>query len=174
MIGKNRHDRIDPTEAVRSFVFPIVLNEEQKKQASEMLKIARRKSQAQITLEQKIVADLLQLRFQLEDYINNQDFELNKRFGPVLKIYLQILKKKRVDFAREIDIHETLLSQLINSRRRPNENIMIRLELHSNKCIPADYWFRLVEKERIHEIRTNKRLRKEEKVHVSNRVSVRI
>jgi plasmid maintenance system antidote protein VapI len=174
MTRKKTFAQIDSTEAVRSFVFPTELSEDQKRKASELLKIARRNSQGQITEEEKLSAELLQLRFQLEDYINNQEFLLNRRFGYFLKIYLQILKKKRIDFAREIDIHETLLSQLINSRRRPNENIMIRLELHSNKCIPADYWFRLVEKERIHEIKTNKRLRKEEKVHVSNRIPVRI
>lgn len=167
-------EQIDPEEAVKSFVFPMELSEQQKKQASKDLAKARRNSLKQMPEEVKLSLNILQLKFQIEDYVSNQEFNPNMRFGPVLKRYLQILKKKRVDFAGEISIHETLLSQLINNRRRPNESIVIRLELHSNNCIPAEYWFRLIEKERIHDIRTNKKLRKEEKAHVSNRIPVRM
>ena len=167
-------DQIDPEEAIQSFVFPMELSEEQKMQASKDFAKARRNSLKQMPDEVKLSLNILQLKFQIEDYLRNQEFNPNMRFGPVLKRYLQILKKKRVDFASEINVHETLLSQLINNRRKPNESIAIRLELHSNKCIPADYWFRLVEKERIHELRTNRKLRKEEKTNVSTRIPVQI
>ena len=167
-------EHIDPEEAASSFVFPVELSEKQKKKVSNDLARARRNSPKQMSEEEKLSINLLQLRLQLEDYLANQDYYSSMRFGPILKRYLEILKKKRVDFAREIDIHETLLSQLINNHRHPNDSIVIRLELHSNKSIPAEYWFRLVEKERIHAIRTNLKLRKEEKAHVSNRIAVQI
>jgi hypothetical protein len=63
---------------------------------------------------------------------------------------------------------------LINNRRYPNDSIVIRLELHSNKSILAEYWFRLVEKEKIQAIRTNLKLRKEEKAHVPHCIPVRL
>lgn len=167
-------ERMDPEEAVKSFVFPVDLSEGQKKRVSTALAKARRRSLDQMTEEEKRSISLLQLRFQVEDYISNQEFHPDMRIGPVLKRYLQILNKKRVDFASEISIHETLLSQLINNRRRPSEIIIIRLELHSNNCIPAEYWLRLIEKERIHHIRTNQKLRKEERSRVSKNIRIQI
>lgn len=167
-------DHLDPEEAASSFVFPVELSERQKRKVSVDLARARKNSLKQMTEEKKLSVSLLQLRLQLEEYLEKKDFQPSMRFGQILKTYLEILKKKRVDFAKEIDIHETLLSQLINNRRYPNESIVIRLELHSNKYIPAEYWFRLVEKEKIHSIRTNQNLRKEEKAHVSHCIGVKL
>lgn len=174
MTNKRILNNINPSEAAKSFVFTEELSKDQRKLASEQLREARKKTKAQASERDILTAKLMQLKFQLEDYLSNREFESNRRFGYFLKSYLAILGKKRIDFAREIDVHETFLSQLINGRRKPNDNIIIRLELHSNKCIPAEYWFRVVEKERIFEIKTNRQLRNEERVHVSNKIPVSI
>jgi len=50
----------------------------------------------------------------------------------------------------------------------------IRLEIHSGNKISATYWFRLVEKERLHQIETDKALRKKEKPFVHNRLPITI
>lgn len=65
-----------------------------------------------------------------------------------------------------------LLSQLISDRREPSESIIIRLELHSNRSIPAAYWYRVVEKRREYLLVNNRQLRKQEEKHVKHRLEV--
>jgi plasmid maintenance system antidote protein VapI len=108
----------------------------------------------------------------LQDYIKAETYDPDKRFGNFLKAYLLILNKKSTELASEINIHETLVSQLINNHRNPNEDIMVRLELHSNNNIPAHYWFMLVQKDRINQLKTDKELRKREKKFVTYKVKV--
>lgn len=73
-----------------------------------------------------------------------------------------------------MSIDETLLSQLINQKRDPPEYLMVRLEIHSNNAIPVDYQFRVMEKRREHDIKTNKELRRKEKKFVQNKLSIAI
>jgi plasmid maintenance system antidote protein VapI len=96
------------------------------------------------------------------------------KFSYFLKEYVQLLNKRRKVFAKEININETELSQLLNDHRAPSENIIIRLELHSNKAIPAIAWYKLVEREKEHYIVTNKEMREREEKNVSNRLTVRL
>ena len=81
--------------------------------------------------------------------------------------------KKKKGFAQEIQIHETLLSHLINNAQgEPNDSIIIRLELHSNKIIPAIYWYKLAEKAKEHQIRTDDSLREKESPFVTHRLQL--
>jgi len=89
----------------------------------------------------------------LETYLKQDDFDTTLTFGHFLNRYLKVINRKKKEFAEEIQIHETLLSHLINDRREPNENIVVRLELHSNNVIPAVYWYKLAEKEKEHHIK---------------------
>ena len=47
---------------------------------------------------------------------------------------------------------------------------MILLELHSNNIIPAIDWFKLLEKEKGHQIKTDASLRKRESQYVSGKL----
>ncbi|HRN46769.1 MAG TPA: hypothetical protein PLR74_07030 [Agriterribacter sp.] len=163
-----------PGELAKAYVYPVTLTPAQKKEADKQLKAARTKVQSEMTAEDKLTSDILQLRFRLEDYLNNEQFDPKLKFSYFLKAYVQLLNKKRKVFAREINIDETELSQLINDHRSPSENIIIRLELHSNKAIPAIAWYKLIEREKEHYIITNKTIRKQEEKHVSNRLTVDI
>jgi plasmid maintenance system antidote protein VapI len=153
-------------------ISPQRLTKQQQKEAASQLANVRAVSQKEMTDADRMVANLLQLRFQLEDYIGNEKFNADKTFGFFLKGYLLVIQKKRNEFAAEISIHETLLSQLINNHREPDENIIIRLELHSNNTIPAAYWYRLVKKQKEHTIQTDQKLRKREKKFVKKQLSV--
>ena len=138
----------------------------QKKEAAGELALARKNTQEHMKAEDKLVLQLLQLKFQLENYIEGTQYHPEKNFGYFLKEYIDILGIRRKLFAEAISIDETMLSQLINMHRIPPDYISIRLELHSNGIIPADYWFRLAEKEKEHEIKTDKKLREKEKKFV--------
>jgi plasmid maintenance system antidote protein VapI len=158
-----------PEELAEAFVFPVKLTKKQQKEAAEHLAAARKKSQAEMTEETKNSLRLYHLRSRIEEYLDNKKEAFNPEltFGFFLKRYVELLEKKRKDFADEISIDETLLSQLINNHRMPPDYITIRLEIHSDKIIPATYWIRLVEKQRLHEIESNEELRKKEKKFVT-------
>lgn len=161
-----------PKELAESIVFPVKLTAKQKKEADSQLKEARKKNQSEMTAKDRLISKVLQFRFQLEDYLRSENFNPKLTFSYFLKEYVNLLDKKRKIFAQEIDIAETELSQLINNHRLPSENIIIRLEIHSNNTIPAIAWFKLIEKEKEHGIKTNKVLRQQEKKYVSNKIDV--
>jgi len=163
MNTKKKHTQKELAEAL---VFPVTLTAAQKKEAAEQLASARKKTQQEMNESDRLTLQLLQLKFQLEDYIEGKNYNPEKHFGYFLKRYIDILEVKRKAFAEDISIDETMLSQFINMHRTPPDYITIRLELHSNNIIPADYWFRLVEKQKEFQIKTDKTLRKKEQKFV--------
>lgn len=163
-----------PEELADAFVFPVKLTAKQKKEAAEQLAAARKKTQEGMTESTKLGLQLYHLKFQLEDYLQSTAFNPELTFGCFLKKYVELLNKKRKEFAEEISIDETLLSQLINNHRLPPDYIAIRLELHSDNIIPASYWIRLVEKQRLHEITTDKELRKREMKYVHGKLTIKL
>jgi plasmid maintenance system antidote protein VapI len=161
-----------PEELANGFVFPVKLTAKQKKEAAEQLAAARKKSRESMTEETKMSLRLYHLKFQIEDYLESKEFNPELTFGSFLKRYVELLDKKRKEFAEEISIDETMLSQLINNHRMPPDYIAIRLELHSDTIIPASYWIRLVDKQRLHEIATDKELRKKEMKYVHGTIKL--
>ena len=159
-------------DLVDSFVFPIELSHEEKKTADHELAEARGKKRLSMNEQEKLLLRLMQLRYRLENYIQREPYDSKYRFSYFLNQYLSIVDKRRKEFAKDIDIHETLLSQLMNNRREPNESIMVRLEIHSNNVIPAVHWLKLVEKSREHYIRTNAKLRQKERRFVRNKLEL--
>ncbi|HEU4554067.1 MAG TPA: hypothetical protein VFS25_14585 [Chitinophaga sp.] len=149
-----------------ALVYPVTLTPAQKKEAASQLAAARKKAQEKMNDKNKLALQLLQLKFQVQDYIESKKYDIEKHFGYFLKQYIEILELKRKAFAEDISIDETMLSQLINMHRTPPDYISIRLELHSNNIIPADYWFKLIEKQKEHKIKTDQTLRDKEKKFV--------
>ena len=162
-----------PEELAEAFVFPVKLTAKQKKEAAEHLTEARKKSKAAMSDETKFGLRLFHIKFRIEDYLAQDTFDPEITFGSFLKKYVELLEKKRKEFAEEISIDETMLSQLINNHRQPPDYIAIRLEIHSNNIIPAAYWIRLVDKQRLHEITTDKELRKKEKKFVHGTLTIK-
>jgi hypothetical protein len=164
---KKRLKGITPEEIADGIMIPAKRTAKQKSEADRLLAEHRAKRRAEMTVEEELHFQLLKLKFQLEDYINESPYNPEFTFGYFLEQYLRLSNRKKKDFANDIQIHETLLSSLLKNRREPNESIMIRLELHSNNAIPAIDWFRLIEKGKEHQISTNKALRDKESRYVT-------
>lgn len=162
-----------PEEIADAVILPVRLSAKQKKEADKQLAEHRAKRRAEMSDEEKLNLKLLQLKFQLENYIKDDHYNAQFTFGYFLEQYLELTNRKKKEFAKDIQIHETLLSQIINNRRDPNESIMIRLEIHSNNVIPAIDWFKLLEKEKGHQIHTNRSLREKEARYVSAAIKFR-
>lgn len=155
-------------ELADAIVFPIELTPEQQKEAREQLAAARKKTQESMTEQDRIGLLLLRLRFIIEDYIGSKKYDTEKTFGYFLKEYVDIFNVKRKDFADQISIDESLLSQLINMHRLPPDYVIIRLELHSENNIPAKYWLKIIEMQREHELTNDKAIRRKETKYVHN------
>jgi hypothetical protein len=117
-------------ELAESFVFRTKLMASEQQAADEQLREMRAKIRKQATVSQLLLSRLLQLKYQMEDYSKNDTYNINYSFGYFLREYLKSLNKKNKDFAHDIDIEETELSQLLNQHRKPSEKIIIRLEIH--------------------------------------------
>lgn len=157
---------LTPEEIADAFVLPAKLTVEERKEADRELAEHRKNRRSETTENQKLHLNLLQLKFQLEDYVKSEWYNPEFTFGYFLERYLQLTSKNKKEFAKEIQVHETFLSHLISNRREPNESIMVRLELHSGNVIPAVYWFKLVEKEKEHQLQTDTSLRDKERQYV--------
>jgi DNA-binding transcriptional regulator YdaS (Cro superfamily) len=153
-------------EVASNFIFPSGLTGKQKVEANTALTEALVKRRAGMSEADKLNVKLLQLRFQIEDYLNDVRFDKNMSFSFFLKSYIKTLQMKQSQLAREIAIKPSVLSQYINSHRIPPENVIIRLELHSNNIIPATNWYLLLGKEKVHELGSNKTLRNKQKPFV--------
>jgi len=164
-----------PKDLAESFVFPVKLSAKQQKSADLQLAEARQKAREKMTDAEKLTGRLMGLKFRMEDYFRAEKPNSAYSFGYFLKLYIELLDMKRRGFAEEIGIDETLLSQLINQRRTLPDYIPIRLELHSNNSIPAEYWFRVIEKDREGAMLLNKAsMRKREMKYVTGGISVRL
>lgn len=159
-------------ELAESFVFRNEMTAAQKAEAAAELSAKRMALRQTVTPKELLLSRLLQLKYQIEDYLANPDYDAARSFGFFLRGYLELLNKKNKEFARDIDIAETELSQILNKHRNPSEKIIIRLEIHSNKIIPAIMWHRLIEKQKEYEILTNTDIRARERKHVRNKVLV--
>lgn len=163
-----------PEEIAESFVFPNDLKGIQKEQVLDGFRKWRKKNDLKRSSRSRLITQLLQLRFLMEDYIKESNYKKDYDFSYFLKEYIIRLEKKNKDFANEIDVDPTELSQIINKHRPPNEKFIIRLEIHSNKNFPAIIWFKLIEKERAFELLHNTQLRTAESKHVKSRLDFTI
>lgn len=161
-------DKYTDKELAESFIFRNKLTPTQKAESDLQMRTMRKEMLNSVTPNQVLLSRLMQLKYQIEDYLENPTYDAERSFGFYLRTYLNFLNKKHKEFASDIDIAETELSQILNHHRKPTEKIFIRLEIHSNKIIPAITWFKLSEKEKEHEILNDTGLRIREQNHVRN------
>jgi hypothetical protein len=95
---------------------------------------------------EKLQSNLSRLKFQIEDYLQQDTYSDDHSFSAFLKQYLKILSKKQVAFAAEISLHPTKLNQILKHRVMPNLALVYRLEKHSGGLISALLWWKLVAK----------------------------
>jgi len=158
-------------ELAASFVFRNTLTAQQTQDAAKQLAEARKKLQKQHSSQDLLYAGVLQLRYQIEEYINSTQYNAHLSFAYFLRAYIKLSYKNNKDFAKDIHIDETELSQILNGHRDPSEKTLIRIELHSVNMLPALYWFRLLEKEKEYDLETDYALREREEKYVKNRLA---
>lgn len=159
-------DILTPEEIAEGFVLPTSITIEEQRKANQQLAVARQQRAAERTQQEMLYGRLLQLKIQIQDYIRQESFDSQKTFATFLNKYIELQGKKKHEIAAELDIHKTLLSQLLSGSREPSEELFIRLEFHSNQFITARDWFRLSVKNREYSLMTDTALRTKEQQHV--------
>ena len=160
-------------EIAESMLIPQDLTEEEQQKADEELRAFRFKLLRERTEEQRILSDLMRFRFQLENYIKNEEYTAEKSFGKQLEEYVRILKRTKKALSEDLDIHYTKLSRIINNREEPNMVLIYRLEQHSGNLISALIWWKLIIKKQEYQIKQDLDIRKREALNVKNAVQVR-
>jgi hypothetical protein len=157
-------------EQAEAFVFRNELSGIEKVEASNDLIVARKKAKEELNDNQIVFAKVLQLRFQMEDYIKSNSFNKDFSFAFFLRKYIRLGYKINKVFANDIQLAETELSSILNKGRTPSRKTFVRLELHSNNAIPAIIWYKVFEKEKENELQMDKLLREKEEKYVKNRL----
>ena len=155
-------------EIVDSLIIPADLSEEEKKELAKEMKEIRLQKLRVSTEKDRILADVMRLRFQIEDYVKKGKFSFDQTFGKYLEEYIRILKKSRREIAEDLAIHYTKLSRIINDKEEPNIELSYRLEKHSGNLIRAELWWRLMIKKQAFVISRDEETKKAEQKKVKN------
>src|SRR5579872_450959 len=109
-------------EIAGSMFLPARLTPKQKVKADEDLAAYRRLRRENMSPEERMRYQLMQLKFRLENYIQKGRYEPKHHFGYFLDQYLRVSGRKKKEFADDIQIHQTQLSNILKNRREPNES----------------------------------------------------
>ena len=155
-------------EIVEVALIPQDLTKEETKAANEEMRKIRLEMIANMTDEEKLIGEVMRLRFQIANYVKKGDFNPEQTFGKYLGEYIRLLDRNRRTISDELAVHYTKLSRLINDKEEPNIELAYRLEAHSGEMIPAILWWKLVIKKQEHLITKDTKKRKAEAKKVKN------
>ncbi len=150
-------------------------NEQREEEKSALLKA--REARFRIRPAHEIrEAKLMQLRYQMEEYLNKPESNPGPRFPEFLRIYVDTLHKKRKEFAADLSIKPIILSQVLNRHREPQEVFLQRLILHSANTyqhigkIRKDLWLKVYYQDKLnHFLSTQDKVQESQAKYVTNR-----
>lgn len=157
-------------ELAQAHIFPHGLTEKQKEEADKQIWEIRKRSLENLDSEKVLLSQMMRLKFKMSQYIASNNYDELYTFSYFLKEYVSSLNMTKHAFSKEISLHNSQLSRLLHNKEEPNTNILIRLEIHSNKSIPAIIWFKILEKQKEIELINDKKLRESEKAFVKKTV----
>lgn len=149
------------------------LSEEEQRVVDKELRELRLKRLQEMTDSQKLFGQLMKIKYRMQDYFESSKYDQQFSFSNQLKEYSSIINRTNKDFAKDLGLHHTKLSRILNGKENPNIELLYRLDEHSNGELPAHYWWRLHAKELEHKILTDLDKRIEESKKVTNPLTVR-
>lgn len=155
-------------EIADSMVIPADLTIGESDKLANEMKTIRLQKLRESSERDLILADVMRLRFQIENYLKNETFSFEKTFGKFLSEYMRIVKKSRKNIAEDLAVHYTKFSRLINDKEEPNIELSYRLEKHSGELIKAELWYKLMTKKYEFIISQENEIKLLEKNKVSN------
>jgi hypothetical protein len=107
-------------------------NTERQSDAIDLMQ-ARLDRMKNLSKEEILRAKLLQLKWQMGNFLKDPVYDNNKNFSHFLEKYVDAIYSKRIYFANDININANLLSKIINNHREPTEEFILKLMIHSEK-----------------------------------------
>lgn len=98
----------------------------------EALMEARLEQLKKVPEDQILKARLLQLKYQMEDYLSGEGQGEGKSFLFFLVTYIDALYSRRSSFAEDMNISPVALSHVLNGHRDPKLEFLQRLMIHSD------------------------------------------
>lgn len=155
-------------EIVDSMLVPADLTETEAAELHTEMRQIRLKKLRSMTKTDKLLSDVMQLRFDMENYLKKEAFSFEKTFGKYLGAYLHITKKNRREIADDLSIHYTKLSRILNDKEEPNVELSYRLAQYSGNLIKAELWWQLMIKKQAFILRMDQETRQREASKVKN------
>jgi DNA-binding XRE family transcriptional regulator len=158
-------------EIAESFVLRSTLTEEERKVAhAEFLKkrldLIKNMSESDI-----IFSNLMRMKIQIEDYIENNVYDERFSFSNQLLEYLSITKRSQKDFSAEIDINSATLNRILKEKENPSIDLLFRIESHSDELLSAQKLYRLHTMRLEAEMMNDEEKRKSQYKRVKNKLS---
>jgi plasmid maintenance system antidote protein VapI len=155
-------------EIAEAYMIPAKLTDEEKAEANEEMKRLRFQLLKEKTEKDQLYAELMKLRINMKDYLQQGVYDAQYSFGSFLKKYITLLGKPHTEFAEDIGLHHTKLSRIVNQKEEPNIALTYRLEKHSDQLIPAIFWWKLWAKKQENLLRKDEKNRNAEAAKVKN------
>lgn len=156
------------SEIADAMLIPADLTEEEASTLAIEMKEIRFQKLREMTEEDRILSDIMRLRFNIENYLNRDSFSFDKTFGQYLEEYIRILKKSRKEISEDLSIHYTKLSRIVNDKEEPNIELTYRLDKHSGNLIKAILWWKLIMKKQEFILSKDEDTRQKEEAKVKN------
>ena len=142
---------------------------------------ARLQRMKNLSSDKIIKAKLLQLKLKMEEFIKEPIYQEENHFTKFLTSYIDSIYSKRIHFAKDIDINPNLLSKIVNNHRKPKEDFLLRLMIHSEKTynnichFHKKTWYQVYLQEKLSELMANQdqwRPKLEREVKIKNLIGV--
>ncbi|MFH0758678.1 MAG: hypothetical protein V2B15_15420, partial [Bacteroidota bacterium] len=166
----------DEMEEFKYLIDSRTLSKQERKEESEAILKAREARFRARTEHERKVASLLQLKYQMEEFLKNPVPGSGSYFTKFLNFYVDTLYKKRKDFASDLSIDPIVLSQVLNNHRDPQETFMHRLIIHTRGAYEKvcefnlELWPRVFYQDKVHRfLSTQHMVRESEEKYVTTR-----
>jgi len=99
----------------------------------------------------------MQLKLQIDEYLNSAESDVQHQFTSFLNTYINTIYEKQQQFAQDLDITPVSLSQILNNHREPKEEFFKKLMIHSERIFKAikgfhkQSWYQVYYRDKINE-----------------------
>ena len=108
--------------------------------------------------ERKLRNALLSIRFQIEDYIDEDKIENEMRIYDFVKLYLKSLNITQRDLANLFEMKDSNLYKYLIGERKLNQDLVLKLSAFSHT--PPEIWYYVQVKNELNDLKTEKSILK--------------
>ncbi|CAN5868804.1 hypothetical protein BH11BAC7_BH11BAC7_13260 [soil metagenome] len=116
--------------------------------------------------ERKLRNELVAIKFQMEDYLEQDKIEREMRILDFVKLFLKLLNVSQKDLALAFGMKDTNLYKYFTGERKLNSDIVLKLSHFTNT--KPELWFHIQVKNELRELRKKEGLKSYEKYDYKN------